>query len=258
MKATDDMAPEREEQFLAALLRERVGIDPRKVGPVVDLAAIGLVNGAWRNTCVENWHAEGRIYDGDMLRVNSHTTWRVRQLMHRWLRETGLNAAAPVSELDGMMADYVWWLARRLYQWLVNPARKLPTGMTLAQLAGDGLAEYEDDANERLSAFGAQAEERGALIGFARTAAHGGMACSHWWGHPRWPTQVDRFMKALGDPADDHWGPAGKYRAELPAEPVDVADRARLRHLLLSQPWDLSTDAAQWLVDAGIRYVKVS
>ena len=88
-----------------------------------------------------------------------------------------------------------------------------------------------------------------------RTAAHGGMACSHWWGHPRWPTQVERFMKALGDPDDDHWGPGSKYRAELPAEPVDVADRARLRHLLLSQPWSMSTDAAQWLVDAGIRYV---
>lgn len=77
------------------------------------------------------------MHDGDMLRVNSHTTWRVRQLMRRWLRETGLNAAAPVSELDRMMADNVWWLARRLYQWLVNPSRKLPTDMTLAQLAGD-------------------------------------------------------------------------------------------------------------------------
>jgi hypothetical protein len=34
-----------------------------------------------------------------------------------------------------------------------------------------------------------------------------------------------------------------------------VADRARLRRLLLSRPWELSTDAAQWLADAGIRYV---
>jgi hypothetical protein len=50
---------------------------------VVDLAAIGLVNGAWRNTCVESWHAEGQLEDGDMLRASSHATWRVRQLMHR-------------------------------------------------------------------------------------------------------------------------------------------------------------------------------
>jgi len=65
-------------------------------------------------------------------------------------------------------------------------------------------------------------------------------------------------MQALGNPADDHWGPGGKYRAELPAEPADIADRARLRRLLLSRPWELSTDAAQWLVHAGIRYARAS
>ena len=59
------------------------------------LTAIGLVNGAWRNTCVENWHAEGRMDDGDMLRVNSHTTWRVRQLMRRWMREADPDASTP-------------------------------------------------------------------------------------------------------------------------------------------------------------------
>src|SRR5215472_7439314 len=47
------------------------------LGPVLDLAAIGLVNGAWRNTCVGTWHVQGRMRDGDMLRVNSHTTWQV-------------------------------------------------------------------------------------------------------------------------------------------------------------------------------------
>jgi hypothetical protein len=256
--AASDLTPEREEQLTVDLLRERAGIDPGKVGPVVDLAAIGLVNGAWRNTCVENWHAEGRIHDGDMLRVNSHTTWRVRQLMRRWMRETGLDAEAPASELDGITAENVWWLARRLYEWLASPARKLPAGATLAQLAGDGLAGYKDDAGACLSTFAVQAEERGARFGFARTAVHGGLACPHWWGHPRWPAQVDQFMKALANPADDHWGPGGKYRAELPAEPADVADRARLRRLLLSRPWELSTDAAEWLVDAGIRCIRAS
>jgi len=95
-------------------------------------------------------------------------------------------------------------------------------------------------------------------FGFARTAAHGGLACSHWWGHPHWPTQVERFMKVLGSPADDHSGPGGEYRAGLPDEPADIADRARLRRLLLSRPWELSTDAAQWLVQAGIRYARAS
>ena len=55
-----DMTPEREEQLTADLLRERAGIDPGNAGQLADLAAIGLVNGAWRNTCVENWHAQRR------------------------------------------------------------------------------------------------------------------------------------------------------------------------------------------------------
>jgi GTPase SAR1 family protein len=56
--------------------------------------------------------------------------------------------------------------------------------------------------------------------------------------------------------ADDHWGPGGEYRARLPAEPAEVADRTRLRRLLLSRPWELSTDTAQWLVRADIRHAR--
>src|SRR5215469_16334946 len=131
------------------------------VGPVLDLAAIGLVNGAWRNTCVEAWHVQGRMRDGDMLRVNSHTTWRVRQLVRRWMKDIGLEAADPTSALEGTAVDDVWRLARRLYQWLVNPSRELPTGVTLAQLAGDDLPEYQADADNSLSTFGEQAEDPG-------------------------------------------------------------------------------------------------
>lgn len=46
MMTGGDLTPESEERITIDLLRERVGIDPDKVGPVVDLAAIGLVNGA--------------------------------------------------------------------------------------------------------------------------------------------------------------------------------------------------------------------
>ena len=57
----------------------------------------GLVNSAWRNTCVEDWHAEGGMHDGDMMRVNSHMIWRVRQILHLWMTEVGLAAdVAPV------------------------------------------------------------------------------------------------------------------------------------------------------------------
>jgi hypothetical protein len=63
-------------------------------------------------------------------------------------------------------------------------------------------------------------------------------------------------MEALDNPADDRWGPGGEHTARLPADPADIADRARLRRPLLLRPWELSTDTAQWLVRAGIRYAR--
>jgi hypothetical protein len=152
LTATDDRTQEREEELIHELLHERAGIDPDRVGPLLDLAAIGLVNSAWRNTCVEDWHAGGRLRDGDMLRINSHTTLRARQLMRRWMSEAGMSAGASLSALDGISAEDVRWLVVvRLYRWLTNPARKLPTGVMLAQIAADGLPEYEDDADECLT-----------------------------------------------------------------------------------------------------------
>ncbi|GAB3002926.1 hypothetical protein [Saccharothrix stipae] len=64
-----------EENLVEAMLRHQVGIDPDHVGAVLDLAAVGLVNSAWRNSPVEDWHAgDGPLSDGDMLRINAHTT----------------------------------------------------------------------------------------------------------------------------------------------------------------------------------------
>ncbi len=48
--STDELSPEREEHLIGQMLRERGGIDPGRLGPVIDLAALGLVNSAWRNT----------------------------------------------------------------------------------------------------------------------------------------------------------------------------------------------------------------
>ncbi len=117
-----------------------------------------------------------------------------------------------------MPAQDIEWLAVRVYRWLVNLHRKLVTGITLAELAGDDLPQYEDDAELRLGGFAKQAADRGAQFGLARTAAHGALACPHWWGHPRWPDLVDRLLIVLDDPANEHWGQGGELRRCLPAE----------------------------------------
>ena len=72
----DPISPEREQALLDAILRHQVGIDPHDAAVVLDLAAVGIVNNAWRNSPVEDWHAQGRLDDGDMLRINAHSTWR--------------------------------------------------------------------------------------------------------------------------------------------------------------------------------------
>jgi hypothetical protein len=72
--------------------------------PIITLTAIGLVNSGWRNSPVEDWHARGRISDGQMLRINSHTTWRIRQLLARWLADAALSANEPTSDLDRVPA----------------------------------------------------------------------------------------------------------------------------------------------------------
>lgn len=53
-----------------SVLRHQTGIDPRHLGQVLDLAAVGIVDSAWRNGPVEDWHAaDGALTDGSVLRI---------------------------------------------------------------------------------------------------------------------------------------------------------------------------------------------
>jgi hypothetical protein len=107
-----------------------------------------------------------------------------------------------------------------------------------------------------LGSFAAQAELRGSRFGFMRAAAHGGLACSHWCGHPRWPALVNRFLQAINDTANEHWGADGQYKRDLPPEPILVADPRSLRKILLARPWQLDSESSGWLVLAGIGYLR--
>jgi hypothetical protein len=251
-----ELSPQREDELVVQILRDQVGIEPRSLRPVLRLTALGLVNSAWRNTHVENWHAEGRLHDGDMLRISSHMSWRLDQLLWRWRIQMGIAPDAPAHSLDEIGFDDFRWLGGRIYQWIVNPGRRLPTGMTLLDLARENLPRLENDADEALTGFVYQAEGRGAGFAFRRAAAHGGLACRHWWGHPAWPELVDRFIRALDYPGDPHWGDNGEFRVRLRAEPATVQDRNSLRRMLLQQPWALDFSSAQWIVAAGIGHLR--
>jgi hypothetical protein len=88
-----------------------------------------------------------------------------------------------------------------------------------------------------------------------RAAAHGGLACARWWGTPWWPDIVAEFLARLDNPQHRHWGEAGERYARLPAQPAEVADRRRLRALLLDAPEALSEEGAEFCVAAGVGYI---
>ncbi len=249
------MSRRREQALVEVVLRDQVQIDPDNLGAVLDLAAVGIVNGAWRNSPVEDWHGQGRLHDGDMLRINAHTSWRVREIVRRWRGDLGLGPQSLRQACDGLDSDATDWLAERIWRWLVNPARRLPTGATLAELAGSDLNDYRDHADEALGGFAAMVEERGALYAFWRAAAHGGLACRHWWGTPAWPALVDRFMHALDTPDHPHWSFGRGWQVTVQTAPHQATGRAGLRRLLMSRPWALNPDTAQWVVDAGIGFL---
>ncbi|MFI9269418.1 hypothetical protein ACIGXM_01640 [Kitasatospora sp. NPDC052896] len=244
-----------EEVFEEMLSRE--GIDPADLTVLLDVVAIGLTNGSWRNSCVENWHAEGRLSDGDMMRINSHTTHGVRQRLRQWAKDFGITTGTH-EELAQLTVEDTDDLAYRLFHWLTNPRRKLPTGMTLGALARtrEDLKEYEGNAERSLGGFAWQAETRGLRHALLHAAAHGALACQGWWAHPSWPARVDQFVAVLDDSADPYWGPAGEYRERLLPEPAGLRDRRALRATLLKVPWELDTVTAEWITDSGIGYLR--
>jgi hypothetical protein len=248
------MTPEMEEQVALESLREHAGIDPDILGEVADLTALGLANSWWRDSCVEDWHAAGRLSDDDMLRVNSYTTQRIRQRLRGWLRETHLDPLESVEILNDLDPGDFAPLLERLYQWCAAPGRHLPTGQTLAELAGVDLPAYTDHVDRAVGSFSDMIDERGGCFAFLRAAAHGALACPHWWGHPKWPALVAEFTAALDDPAHAYWGTGPVRHAALPPEPAGIADREHLRAVLLQHPWELDTDSAQWLTTAGLRH----
>lgn len=66
-----------DEMFDRRRLRDllpRVGIQPDDVITMLRYAPLALTHLTWRNTVLEEWHAQGRIHDPDMFRANAETS----------------------------------------------------------------------------------------------------------------------------------------------------------------------------------------
>jgi hypothetical protein len=67
---------------------------------------------------------------------------------------------------------------------------------------------------------------------------------------------VTRFVRILDQPENEHWGQHGERRAGLPPELPQIADRRILDRTLRERPWELDTDSAEWVVSAGIGFLR--
>jgi hypothetical protein len=142
-----------------------------------------------------------------------------------------------------------------IFERLADPVRVLPDGRTLRHLAGEDLDELVDHMDRALGGIAASAERHGLDFALQRAAAHGGLACSHWWGTPWWPDIVTELLARLEDPDHSHWGEDRDWYARLPTQPAEVADRRQLRRLLLDAPEALSDEGADFCIAAGIGFI---
>jgi hypothetical protein len=206
------------------LAREQLGVDfEHESDALLDLAAIGLTNGSWRNTALEDIHAGADggpgIRDADMMRFNIATFRVVRAHL----------------ALDG-----VRW--EELLDALTDPERPLPGRTTVEAVAGASYQALAESIEDQLNVAYDTADERGVPFALRRFAIHGGLACRGWYGTPWWPDIVDVFIEELADPESRAW----RYDDGLRPEPTAVRDRERLRQQLRNRPETLSRAAVDW------------
>jgi hypothetical protein len=122
--------------MIPTFLREEVGVDPNDAAVVLDLASIGITNGTWRNSPLEDWHAQGRIDDGGMLRANVATTKLVREVFDDYLgavfddEEDALTSTEDLAGLDSDFTDELFteWRSSLRHRGGSLPVRSLPVG----------------------------------------------------------------------------------------------------------------------------------
>lgn len=219
------------------------GIDPDDTASVFCLFALEMVHAGWRNGPIEDVHADPKspLTDGMMFRLNSFLCSVVLDLLFGWLEEIPSLTSVRVEQLDELLAA--------IFDALLDPELVLPTGFSMSETAGTQAGEVE----RRLAdVFGATVE-LAKVYGVPTAVLMRAMSSPrYWWGGPEWPEIVDRFVTLLDNRNDPHW-----RRSWVREEPAEVRDRERLRRQLLERPWTLETETCQWLIEAGLGYVRL-
>jgi hypothetical protein len=234
-----------------------LNVHPDDVITLLRYAPLALTHLTWRNTVLEDWHVEGRIHDPDMFRTNADTTLIFQQaLWSAFGEQIGSGDLACLDDLTDEEDGEAFEAA--LYDACAEgfrADRRLPNGMALSELAQGELNVLQEHASTQIGALAAKAGELGVDVVLMFLAIRGRLACDRWWGSPKWPAIVDKFIALLRDPTDGWWHVG--HRPFPTAWPAETADLDHLRHLLLSRPYLLSYEAADFCVDNALGFVQV-
>lgn len=225
-------------------LVEREGVDPDDREVMLDMVAVAMTAMAWRNTVMEDWHAEGRLADHEMMRANAQTTRIARQA----LTECGVahgqwTSAAAAARFRRAVTQF--------FRKGFGADRILPDGRTLSSLGQEELPALRDHAERWLLGKSELTDQHGLSTTVLLFAIIALSTNSHWWLMPTWPAHVNAFRAKLADPADQHWK-VSPHPGPVPA-PVDTRDE--LARLLLSGPDLLPAEVADYCIRASIGYV---
>jgi hypothetical protein len=118
---------------------------------VLNLAAVGAVKIAWRDSPVEDWQAdpESLIKDSDMMQANAATTRLVRDHLHRQHSAAGDGLLRSASRLPGSEPVELF---SEICTMIADLHRRLPNGLTLPELAPDN--DVVDEFVEHVQACG--------------------------------------------------------------------------------------------------------
>lgn len=245
---------------LRPLLLSR-GLYPDDVPGLIRYAAFGLTNLCWRNSVLEEWHAgDGPLSDPDMMMENARTSVIARRALVDGLDPAGdcwlLTAVDHLAVMDDEpVAELLQDALDDFLEVAFDPLRPLNCGMTLAEVAGEDLAELTGHAEAQVGALLDKASDQGAGVVLAFLALRGLIGRAEWFGSWQWPLKVDAFVAVLQDPYDPWWHkiPSCQY----PATEVAALDINEVRSRLLVGPEEWDTDLLRFCLRQGIGYLPI-
>ncbi|GAA5108157.1 hypothetical protein [Haloechinothrix salitolerans] len=247
----------------------------RSLSELLDLASVGIVLHAWRNSPLEDAHASDwcPLSDGEMMRTNAATTRVVREFLMTFLANA-LDVSVPrptssaplavhdtVADADALASEDLDEFddADLLVEELLGPLhvalvrRVLPCGHTVAEATGEFFDELDDHVAQELDTFAYVTETYGLRAALYLKAIAG--TSQQWWLTPAWPGTVAALRIVLADSGHRHWD-IGGY-PELSTWPDRCADIDQLVDVLYAGPDRLTAAEARWCVQqAGIGFVR--